>query len=32
MPLGSVKTIMNRAFKQLRTQCATLWSEQNYES
>jgi RNA polymerase sigma factor (sigma-70 family) len=32
MPLGSVKTIMNRAFTQLRTQCATLWSEQNYES
>jgi RNA polymerase sigma factor (sigma-70 family) len=32
MPLGSVKTIMNRAFTQLRSQCATLWSEHNYES
>ena len=27
MPLGSVKTIMNRAFNQLRTACAPQWNE-----
>ncbi len=29
MPLGSVKTVMNRAFVQLRAHCAPLWNEMN---